>query len=139
MLFEVRRADRDSSFLRRFLTPELMRKLDLFEYQKEGNDLVVSDVSDDEGWEKVKHTLLKSVGTGSLPVIKVIDANMGHSRILNLKHYHDGRDLQLDYAERTLAYVYELWGQDISLETLLNEKEVLLTYDGDSLKVDETV
>jgi stage V sporulation protein R len=44
-LFEVRAADRDASFLRRFLTEELMREMDLFQYQAKGNDLVVSEVS----------------------------------------------------------------------------------------------
>src|SRR5437879_1820276 len=41
-IFEVRSADRDASFLRRFLTEELMREMDLFQYQAKGNDLVVS-------------------------------------------------------------------------------------------------
>ncbi len=41
-LFEVREADRDASFLRRFLTEELMRELDLFQYEPKGDDLVVS-------------------------------------------------------------------------------------------------
>ena len=32
---------------------------------------VVSDVSDNEGWRAVKETLVKSVGMGSIPVIRV--------------------------------------------------------------------
>jgi len=128
-MFEIREADRDVSFLRRFLTPELMRKLDLFQYEAEGRHLVVSDVSDGEGWEEVKATLLKGIGTGSIPVIKVIDAGLGQGSTLYLKHYHDERDLELNYAEQTLAYVHELWGRRVELETRLDEEPVILSYD----------
>src|SRR5579885_2977584 len=104
-LFEVREVERDTSFLRRYLTEELMRELDMFEYEARGDELVVDKVSDEEGWRKVKETLLKNVGTGWIPVIKVEDADYGHTRTLYLKHYHDGRDLQLEHAEKTLAFV----------------------------------
>jgi stage V sporulation protein R len=127
-LFEVRESDRDASFLRRFLTPELMRELDLFEYQARGDDLVISEVSDEEGWEEVKASLLKSVGMGSVPVIKVEDAGYGQGSVLQLKHYHDGRDLHLDYAERTLLFVHRLWGRKVVLETIINGRATLLSY-----------
>ena len=39
-LFEVREVERDSSFLRRYLTEELMREMDLFRYEARGEDLV---------------------------------------------------------------------------------------------------
>src|SRR5581483_6395775 len=109
-LFEVREVERDSSFLRRYLTEELMREMDMFEYEPRGDELVIDKVSDTEGWKQIKETLIKNVGTGSIPVIKVEDADFGHNRTLYLKHYHDGRDLQLEYAEKTLAYVGRLWG-----------------------------
>ena len=40
-LFEVRETDRDVSFLRRFLTEELCRELDLFTWKPRGEHLVV--------------------------------------------------------------------------------------------------
>jgi stage V sporulation protein R len=127
-MFEVRAADRDSSFLRRHLTPQLIRDLDLFEYRSRGEDLVVTRVGDDDGWREVKETLLKSVGTASIPVIKVEDAEFGPQRTLYLVHYHDGRDLQLEYAEKTLAYVHRLWGREVALATEINGKQMLLTF-----------
>ncbi len=127
-IFEVRAADRDVSFLRRFLTETLMRELDLFEYQPKGSDLVVSEVSDEEGWKKVKETLLRQTGMGSIPVIKVEDAGYGSNGSLSLRHDHDGRDLQLEYAEKTLAYIYRLWGREVALETAIGGKRTLLVY-----------
>jgi stage V sporulation protein R len=127
-LFEVREVERDTSFLRRYLTEELMREMDMFEYEPRGDDLVIDKVSDEEGWKQVKETLIKNVGTGSIPVIKVEDDDFGHNRTLYLKHYHDGRDLLLEYAEKSLAFAYRLWGRECVLETTLQSKRSLLCY-----------
>jgi stage V sporulation protein R len=128
LLFDTREVDRDSSFLRRWLHESLMRDLDLFRYEPKGEDLVVSDVSDDDGWRQVKETLLKSVGMASMPVIRVEDADYNHNRSLLLVHAHDGRDLQLEYAEKTLGYVHRLWGHEVVLETSVNGKRTFLTF-----------
>ncbi|MBM4260959.1 MAG: SpoVR family protein [Deltaproteobacteria bacterium] len=122
-LFEVREVERDSSFLRRYLTEELVRELNLFEYQQRGNDKVVSRVADEENWQRIKDTLIQSVGTGTIPVIAVDDADYNSNRALFLKHAHDGRDLQLEYAEKTLQYLRQLWGREVVLETLINGKK----------------
>jgi stage V sporulation protein R len=127
-IFEAREVERDSSFLRRYLTEELMREMDLFQYEARGDELVVDKVSDEEGWKTVKETLIKNVGAGSIPVIKVEDADFGHNRTLYLKHYHDGRDLQLEYAEKTIAFVHRLWGRETVLETTLQGKRSLLCF-----------
>ena len=78
-----------------YLTEELMREMDLFQYQAKGNDLVVSDVSDQEGWKKIKETLIKGVGMGSVPVIKIEDCGYGDSRTLYAKHDHAPGDVDL--------------------------------------------
>ncbi len=125
-IFEVRETERDSSFLRRYLTEELMREMDMFEYEQRGDEYVISKVSDDEGWRTVKETIIKNVGATSIPVIKVEDADFGQNRTLYMKHSHDGRDLQLEYAEKTMAYLQKLWGREVVLETTLDGKRSLL-------------
>jgi stage V sporulation protein R len=132
-LFEVREVERDTSFLRRYLTAELVRELNLFEYQSRGDEQVVSRVADDDGWRTIKDTLIQNVGTGTIPVIKVEDADYNQNRTLFLRHFHDGRDLQLEYAEKTLQYLRQLWGWDVALETIINEKKSLLCFSGDKL------
>jgi len=134
-LFEVREVERDTSFLRRYLTEELIRELNLFEYQSRGNDKVVSRVADKEGWQAIKETLIQNVGTGTIPVIKVENADYNNSRTLFLKHSHDGRDLQLEYAEKTLKYLRQLWGREVLLETIINEKKSLLCFSEDRLTI----
>ena len=130
-LFEAREVDRDASFLRRFLTEELMREMDMFEYEPRGEDLVISQVSDKEGWRGIKETLIKNVGMGGVPVIKVEDADYNQNRSLYVKHHHEGRDLQLEYAEKAISYLHRLWGHEVVLETVVNSKRALLSYSDD--------
>ncbi len=118
-MFAIRESDRDVSFLRRFLGPRMMRELGLFAYAPKGEELVVTRVADEAGWREVKELLLRSVGMGSVPVITVQDADLGGNRTLLLRHEHDGRDLQLEFAERTLGHLRTLWGRDVALDTLL--------------------
>jgi stage V sporulation protein R len=125
-LFEIREVERDVSFLRRYLTEDLLRDMDIFQYEARGENYVVSKVADDDGWRDVKETLIKNVGTNSIPVIKVEDADFGQNRTLYLKHYHDGRDLHLEYAEKTIAYLQRLWAREVVIETTLEGKKSLL-------------
>ena len=133
-IFQVREVDRDASFLRRFLTPRLMREMDMYEYEKEGGDYVVSRVADDEVWEQVKQTLLRGVGMGAFPVIRITDADHNRNRELYLEHEYDGRELELENAGRTLSYLYQLWGRDVHLRTWLQDKPVLLSLGEDGPK-----
>ena len=95
----------------------------------------MSRVADEENWQAIKDTLLQNVGTGTIPVIKVEDADYNNNRSLFLKHYHDGRDLQIEYAEKTLQYLRQLWGRDVVLETVVNDKKSLLCYSEDKLAI----
>ncbi|MCS7267290.1 MAG: SpoVR family protein [Geminicoccaceae bacterium] len=130
-LVAVRESERDQSFLRRFLTRELMHELDLFTWKPRGEHLVVAEISDEEGWEKVKATLINQVGTGPIPVIVVVDADYRGTRTLYLRHEHDGRDLDIASAEKTLAHVRTLWGHKVHLETKLKGRPALLTCSAD--------
>ena len=128
-LLQVRKADRDPSFLRQYLTREVMDKLHLIRYEQKDKDTVISHVSNDEGWKEVKNTLIQNIGMGQFPVIKIEDADYTKDRTLLMRHYHDGRDLQLEYAEQTLKHVYQLWRRNVLLETTVNGKRALLAYD----------
>jgi stage V sporulation protein R len=134
-LFEVREVERDGSFLRRYLTEELMRELNLFEYDTRGNEQVVTRVADKDNWRQIKDTLIQSVGTGTIPVIKVEDSDYKNNRTLLLKHFHDGRDLQLEYAEKTLRYLQQLWGHDVAMETVIEKHPTHLSFADDKLSI----
>lgn len=130
-LLEVRESDRDVAFLRRFLTEELCRELDLFTWKPRGEHLVVSQVSDEDHWEDVKQALLRQVGMGAFPVIRILDADHQGRRTLLLAHEHDGRDLDMTHAEKTLEHLHALWGHDVVLQTRMRGKAALMTCTSD--------
>ena len=66
---------------------------------------------------------------GSIPVIRVIDADHGWRGELLLRHEHDGRDLHLEYAEKTLAYLYRLWGRRVVFKTSFEDEPCSFTSD----------
>lgn len=127
MLFEVRETDRDVSFLRRFLTYELCGALDLFTWKPRGEHLVVDQVPDEDHWEEVKGALLRQIGTGTMPTIKIYDANYKGRRELFLKHEHDKRDLDMTHADKTLNHLRTLWGRDVHMETKVREKRTMMS------------
>jgi len=127
-LFEVRESDRDSSFLRRHLTEDLLRELNIFEFENRADLKIVKNVADQAGWMSVKEALLRSVGMNAVPVIKVVDADFGHNHTLYLLHSHDGRDLDLEYTEKTLEHLNQLWHGETALETVVEGNRSLLVY-----------
>jgi stage V sporulation protein R len=130
-IFEVRESDRDVSFLRRFLTEELMRELDLFTWKPRGEHLVVNQISDEAHAEEVKQALLKQVGINGFPTIRIQDADHRHGRGLYLVHDHDTRDLDMAHAEKTLEHIRALWGHSVYLETRMRGKPALMSSTAD--------
>lgn len=130
-LFQIREVDRDVSFLRRFLDEELMRDLDIFEFEEDSNsgDVTVSKVSDEQNWLAVKNTLLKQVGIGGVPIITAteIDVKKGHQ--LKLLHEQGERELDPENTRHTLSHIYQLWRRPVTLETKVDGKATLYQWD----------
>lgn len=114
-IFDIREQDRDFSFLRRYLDEELCRELNLFEFIKEDRDYVVSEVSDEQGWKKVRDSLAMNVGLNGMPIVKVKE--IGSENILYLEQEWDGRELLEEYVHETLKYIARLWGDKVRLRT----------------------
>ena len=115
-IFEVRAIERDSSFLRRYLTQELCEELNLFEYNQRTFDTIIEEISDEDGWKTIRDTLSYTCGMGGIPYVRIIDLNK-NDRTLTLENVYDGRTLDLSYAKATLQYIQELWGYDVKLIT----------------------
>jgi len=117
--FIAREVHHDESFIRQYLTQEDCEELNLFSFsQNDGKDLIVDDVSDEDGWKTVKNNLVMQTGANSIPVIYVESIEKDGSLILH--HEHDGRDLQIKYAEHVLEHCKHLWETDVQLITMLD-------------------
>lgn len=125
-MFEVRELNSDQSFLRNYLTKELVEDLDLYVFEKRGQEWLITDKS----WQRVRDQLVASRVNGGFPVIRVHDGDYIHNGELYLKHEYDGVELDVKYMERTLPYVCQLWGRTVHLETFVEDKKIVFTYDG---------
>ncbi|PYI57247.1 SpoVR family protein [Paenibacillus flagellatus] len=125
-MFEVREFDSDTSFIRNYLTKELVEDLDLYVFEKKGPEWKITDKT----WESVRDQLVYSRINGGFPVLHVTDGNHANGGELYLKHAFEGIELDVKYLEKTLPYVQRLWGRSVHLETVIEDKAVLFTYDG---------
>ncbi len=124
--FFVRTIDDDVSFLRNYLTESLVEDLHLYVFGPEQDKIVVKS----RHWELVRDRLVKEFLHGGLPIIEVADGDFHRRGELYLIHRHEGTDLDLLYAERTLEHVRLLWGRPVHLETISENRKLILSYDG---------
>ncbi|CAM2973439.1 SpoVR family protein [Paenibacillus sediminis] len=125
-IFEVREFDSDLSFIRNYLSKQLTEDLDLYVFEKKGPEWKITDKT----WENIRDQLVLSRVNGGLPYLVVQDGDYLRTGELVLKHQYEGIELDLKYMERTLPYVNQLWGRTVHLETVVEDKKVLFTYDG---------
>ncbi|HBC57257.1 MAG TPA: hypothetical protein DCZ03_08845 [Gammaproteobacteria bacterium] len=134
-LYSIRESERDTSFIRRFLSEDLMRSMDIFEYEQKGDKQVIKHVSDEQHWQDVKDMLIKNIGVNSMPVIRIMDGDYEGHRTLYLEHEFEGRELRLEEAEKTLEHLQSLWCHEVMLETMLERKPVCLAHDGEKFEI----
>ena len=122
--FLAREVCHDESFIREYLTEEDCRELNLFSFatrNKNGKEAeYIEEISDKDGWKIIKNDLISNVGGNTVPIIYV--DNIDRDNILTLSHEHDGRDLELDYADAVVEHVSILWGDVVKLNTVIEEE-----------------
>ncbi|MCS0789666.1 SpoVR family protein [Cytobacillus pseudoceanisediminis] len=128
-MFEVREIESDISFLRNYLTKDLVMREDMYLFQKQGKDYKIVD----KQWEHVRDQLVSMRVNGGFPYLTVNDGDYMKNGELYLKHWFEGVELDLKYLEKVLPYVYQLWGRGVHMETMVEGKNMLFTYDGKSI------
>lgn len=118
VLSSIRHLERDASFIRKYLDFNICRGANLIEYEEEEKYYVVSEVSNEEGWKKVRNTLAEAVGMGGTPRIYVEEIRKSDHTLI-LEHIYDGREIHLSYATETLKHIQTLWGGKVILRTTL--------------------
>ena len=125
-IFDVRELDSDPSFIRNYMTKQLVRDLDLYIFEKMGQDWQITDKT----WKNIRDQLVVSRVNGGFPYLEVMDGDWQRSGELYVIHRYEGIELDLKYVERTLPYLVRLWGKAAHLETVVENKAVLFTCDG---------
>ena len=129
-IFEVRKLERDESFIRKYLTEELCNEMNLFTYKSKNKDYVIEEVADHQGWKEIRNTIANNIGMGSLPVIEVLEVSPQDKTIL-LSHEYDGRELEVNYAYETLKHLSTLWGAKVKLKTVVSNVEKIIVCNED--------
>lgn len=132
-IFEVRRIHNDITFIDTFLTPEFCKKHKMFSFAY--NDSSENYEIASRQFREVKQQLLNSLTNHSRPFIYVVDANHRNRGELYLQHRFQGIELKQDYAQDTLRNLHKLWARPVHLETVIDEKPAILSFDGSNHSV----
>ncbi|QKG83924.1 SpoVR family protein [Kroppenstedtia pulmonis] len=125
-IFDVREMEMDTSFIRNYLTRELTEEMDLYIFQRKGAEWTVTD----KEWQKVREQLIASRVNGGYPYIVVEDGDYQDKGELYLRHRFEEMELDIKYVEKTLPHVHALWGRPVHIETVVENRPVLFTYNG---------
>ncbi|RHW34706.1 SpoVR family protein [Lysinibacillus yapensis] len=125
-IFEVREIESDLSFIRNYLTKELVEQEDMYLFEKKGTDYKITD----KDYRNVRDQLVSMRVNGGFPYIVVENGDYLRNGELYLKHGFEGMELDPHYLEHVLPYIYQLWGRPVHIETYVENKPVLYTYDG---------
>jgi stage V sporulation protein R len=136
MIFRVRRAYCDSTFVDEFLTEELCheQRMFLYRYNPETGRKEIAA----RDFRAVKEKLLRQLANGGAPVVEVIDANGGNRGELVLVHRFDGVALREDYALATLRNIQKMWRRSVKLYTRTADAQFVCTADGERERREET-
>jgi stage V sporulation protein R len=78
----------------------------------------------------IKQRLLYSLTNFGKPWIFVLNGNHKNRGELLLKHEYNGVELKMNEAQDTLVNLQFVWGRPVHLETVVDDKPTLLSFDG---------
>ena len=130
-IIQVAAEEDDASFLRNYLTKELVRKFGLFNYgyrDKRKPETEDKDLTYDHGYIELKdRDINKIIDNIIRPTLNygapLITINEADGDTLVMKHSDRFGPLDEKYTEKTMEYIFELWGGPIELQSYSHEGE----------------
>ncbi|MFT8710368.1 MAG: SpoVR family protein, partial [Sporolactobacillus sp.] len=129
-LFEVRELESDQSFIRNYLSKDLVQREDLFLFEKKGENYTVTD----KDWKNVRDQLVSMRINGGFPYIVVEDGDYQKNGELLLKHRYEGIELDLRDLQGVLGYLVQLWGRPVHLQTVIEDHPTLFSCEKTEVK-----
>jgi stage V sporulation protein R len=133
-IFEVRKEDDDISFIRNYLTAELIDELNLFtfgyvkNYDKDHKGERLIEIKE-RMRDQVVETLVKPLYNGGVPKISITEVGPEGKLIMKHESANVGT-LDHKFASKTLEYVWDLWAAPIELYTHDDDgDEIVLCFD----------
>jgi len=123
---------KDESFVMQFLSPKVIRDFKLFSILDDDNDdmLEISAIHNNAGYRRIREKLSNQYNAiNYIPDIQVYDVDRWGDRSLTLRHYmYNRRPLENKGAKEVLKHLRELWGFDITLESLDDRDKIRALY-----------
>ena len=121
---------RDESFIRQFLSPELVRKWGMFvtEDDSDADEYLITATQNESGFEEIRNALAeKHTIANFYPDIKVSDVDLKGDRTLNLTHtvYNDIQ-LSGDNMSDMIKHLWRLWGHGVTIESYNSDDDSLV-------------
>ena len=113
--FEIRKNDDDFSFIRNYLTTDLARELELFQYVA-GKDGIVQVV--ETQIDELREAILAAKYNFGAPIVHADRIDVDGKLHLVHDYETDGRGLDLRRTEKVLNYVQSVWRRPVELDTI---------------------
>ena len=117
---------KDESFILQFLSPEVIRKLKLFNIldDDKNREIEVTAIHDDQGYLRIREELADQYNLSKQePNIQVFEVDLRGNRSLTLQHIqHDRIPLEKEDATDVLKHLHHLWRFDVRLDSIQEDK-----------------
>jgi stage V sporulation protein R len=120
---------RDESFVRQFLSPELMRKMKFFDLHDDGkSDYLVKAIHNERGYQTVRTKLADQYDVvQNEPEIEVVDVDLDGDRKLMLQHrVYNGIVTSEKDTQLVLQYLADLWGYEVQLSEVAAQSDTVI-------------
>ncbi|MBP9722043.1 MAG: SpoVR family protein [Gammaproteobacteria bacterium] len=132
ILDQAMRNYKDESFIRQFLSPNLIREMKLFSIldNEKNSELEVTAIHDEHGYKYIREALAEQFTLSNIdPNIEVYNIDRQGSRSLTLRHTQFKEHPLDEQTDEMLKHVHRIWGFDVILESFCPAKqEITKTY-----------
>ena len=131
-IFEVSECYTSRMAAEEFFTPEFIHSQKLYIYEAERDEktgeIVYKIATRDP--EVIRAGFKNIYALFDMPTVAVIDGNYNDRGELYLRHHYDGKDLHPSYRNGVLSHLYYLWRRPVYLESAVESKAKMFSYDG---------
>ena len=131
-IFQVMSCYSDRMIVEEFFTDEFIREMQLYIYEEIKNESTgeIKYQILEKDPAVIRQLLKHSLALHGVVPIRIKDADFNDGQQLYLEHQYFGQEIRPDYRDGTLKNIFFLWGRKVNLETVVNGKVVVCTYNG---------
>jgi len=122
---EVQRSYTDWFFFQDFFTENLVEDLDLYLWGQRETMVTVDTIRTRHTAKEIRDAIISSFSHNRVPKIEIIEGNFRNDGIL-LTHRHTGPDLDMKYTIETMKHIFNVTGQDVYMDTIIEKNRRLV-------------